>query len=99
MSTNRRLGPLRDSLEEKGWTVFWSQAGRTVDTYRGLPAPRATFMVTATDAVLATDFRYIEQAGQQRPGSGSNGCRASQTGLPNWPPRSGRRGSGSKTRR
>lgn len=68
MSTNRRLGPLRDSLEEKGLDGILVSSGPNRRYLSGFTGSAGYLMVTATDAVLATDFRYIEQAGQQAPG-------------------------------
>ena len=64
MSTSRRLGPLRNSLEEKGLDGILVSSGPNRRYLSGFTGSAGYLLVTETDTVLATDFRYIEQAGQ-----------------------------------
>ena len=67
MSTNDRLTRLRKSLEDNeldGILVSTPENRRYISGFTG---SAGYLLVSEGDAVLATDFRYVEQAGRQAP--------------------------------
>ena len=67
MSTNRRLQRLRDRLKEDGLDSILISSGENRRYLSGFTGSAGHLLVSADDAVLATDFRYVEQAGRQSP--------------------------------
>ena len=66
-NVTQRLQNLRDSLKEKkldGLLVSSPENRRYISGFTG---SAGYLLITQDDAVLATDFRYIEQAGHQAP--------------------------------
>ncbi|MBI4200835.1 MAG: aminopeptidase P family protein, partial [Chloroflexi bacterium] len=64
---NNRLGNLREALKERkldGLLVSTPENRRYISGFTG---SAGYLLVTQGDAILATDFRYVEQAGQQSP--------------------------------
>ena len=62
-----RLDNLRASLEEKKLGGFFVSSPENRRYLSGFTGSAGYLLVTQQDAVLATDFRYVEQAGHQAP--------------------------------
>jgi Xaa-Pro aminopeptidase len=67
MTTNPRLEALRDRLDSAGVDGFLISAPENRRYLSGFSGSAGSLLVTRDEAVLATDFRYVEQAGQQAP--------------------------------
>lgn len=65
MSTNLRLQRLRDQLKEEGLDSILISSAENRRYLSGFTGSAGHLLVSAADAVLATDFRYVEQAGRQ----------------------------------
>ncbi len=67
MSTNDRLAGLRESLAENEIDGVLVSAPENRRYVSGFTGSAGYLLVSEGDAVLATDFRYVEQAGRQAP--------------------------------
>ena len=67
MSTIKRLARLREALEELELDAFLVSSPENRRYLSGFTGSAGYLFISRTDAVLATDFRYIEQAGKQSP--------------------------------
>jgi Xaa-Pro aminopeptidase len=63
----RRLDRLRSSLEEKALDAIFVSCPENRRYLSGFTGSAGYLLITAKDAVLITDFRYVEQAGYQAP--------------------------------
>ena len=55
------------NFRSKSWTRFWSRRLKNRRYLSGFTGSAGYLLISQTEAVLATDFRYIEQAGKQAP--------------------------------
>ena len=62
-----RLDKIRAKFEETGVDALMISSGENRRYLSGFTGSAGSLFITATDAVLSTDFRYVEQAGQQSP--------------------------------
>ena len=62
-----RLDKIRAKFEEAGIDCLMVSSGENRRYLSGFTGSAGSLFITATDAVLATDFRYVEQAGNQSP--------------------------------
>ncbi|MBF8267926.1 MAG: aminopeptidase family protein [Dehalococcoidia bacterium] len=62
-----RLDSLRARLEKEGVDALLVSAPENRHYLSGFTGSAGSLIITSREAVLATDFRYIEQAGQQAP--------------------------------
>ena len=62
-----RLDKIRTGFEEAGVDALMVSSGENRRYLSGFTGSAGSLFITASDAVLATDFRYVEQAGQQCP--------------------------------
>ena len=62
-----RLDKIRAKFDEAGVDALMISSGENRRYLSGFTGSAGYLFITATDAVLATDFRYIEQAGNQCP--------------------------------
>ena len=67
MSTKTRLEKLRGELEEQGLDALLISDPQNRRYLSGFTGSAGYLLVSHGDAVLATDFRYVEQAGRQAP--------------------------------
>lgn len=67
LKTNNRRQRLRQSLEEKGVDGIFVSQPENRYYLSGFDGSAGYLLITPQDTVLATDFRYIEQAGIQAP--------------------------------
>ena len=67
MSTKTRLEKLRGKLEERGLDALLVSAPENRRYMSGFTGSAGYLLISHEDAVLATDFRYVEQAGRQAP--------------------------------
>ena len=67
MSTTSRLKTLREKLHELELDALLVSSPDNRRYLSGFTGSAGYLLVTAEQAVLATDFRYVEQAGQQAP--------------------------------
>jgi Xaa-Pro aminopeptidase len=65
---NPRVDRLRQRLEERGLHALFVSQPQNRRYVSGFTGSAGYLLVTPTDTVIATDFRYYEQAGQQAPG-------------------------------
>ena len=79
MSTNRRLQRLRARLKEEGLDSILISSAENRRYLSGFTGSAGHLLVSAADAVLATDFRYVEQAGRQ-----SSNFRVERVGRGPW---------------
>lgn len=82
MSTTDRLARLRDKLKENSLDAFLVSSPENRRYLSGFTGSAGYLFISRTDAVLATDFRYVEQAGQQAPGFRVERTGASLSWLP-----------------
>jgi Xaa-Pro aminopeptidase len=82
VSTADRLARLRDKLEENLLDAFLVSSPENRRYLSGFTGSAGYLFISRKDAVLATDFRYIEQAGQQAPGFRVERTGASLSWLP-----------------
>ena len=68
MSTNERLQKLREKLSQNGLDAILISAPENRRYLSGFTGSAGYLLISQDDAALATDFRYVEQAGQQAPG-------------------------------
>ena len=66
--TSRRLSRLREKMAEQDLDGFLVSAPANRRYLSGFTGSNGYLVVTASDAILATDFRYIEQAQTESPG-------------------------------
>lgn len=64
---NSRLGKLRGALQEKELDAMLISTPENRRYVSGFSGSAGYLLVSQNDAVLATDFRYVEQAGRQSP--------------------------------
>ena len=64
---NNRLERLRDKMVEKGLDAMLVSSAENRRYLSGFAGSAGYLVVSRDDAILATDFRYIEQAGMQAP--------------------------------
>ncbi|MDA0769217.1 MAG: hypothetical protein BZY79_05295 [SAR202 cluster bacterium Casp-Chloro-G4] len=67
MSSNLKLEKLREKLQEEGLDAMLISSPDNRRYMSGFTGSAGYLMISKDDAVLATDFRYVEQAGQQSP--------------------------------
>ena len=67
MSLSSRLQKARDALREHELDAFLISSPENRRYLSGFAGSAGYLLVSQTDAVLATDFRYVEQAGRQAP--------------------------------
>ena len=67
MTSNRRLEALRDRFDSASVDGILISAPENRRYLSGFTGSSGFLVVTRDEAVLATDFRYVEQAGQQSP--------------------------------
>ena len=67
MSTGPRLQKLRESLAQEELDAILVSSPENRRYLSGFTGTAGYLLISQSDAVLATDFRYIEQAGQQAP--------------------------------
>ena len=67
MSITDRLTRLRDILKEKELDAFLVSSPENRRYLSGFTGSAGYLFISHTDAVLVTDFRYVEQAGKQAP--------------------------------
>jgi len=68
MSTNSRLQRLRRGLADKNVDAFFVSQPENRCYLSGFDGSAGYLLITQEKAVLATDFRYLEQADRQAPG-------------------------------
>ena len=68
MGSEPRLKRLREKMEEEELEAMLISSPENRRYFSGFAGSAGYLLVTPSDAVLATDFRYVEQAGQQAPG-------------------------------
>lgn len=64
---NRRVDRLREKLEERGLAALLVSQPENRRYLSRFTGSAGYLLITPTDAVIATDFRYYEQAAQQAP--------------------------------
>ena len=64
---NKRLEKLREALQEKELDAILISTEENRRYMSGFSGSAGYLLVSQDDAVLATDFRYVEQAGRQSP--------------------------------
>ena len=64
---NTRLDGIRARLEQAGVDALLVSADENRRFLSGFTGSAGSLIITSKEAVLATDFRYVEQAGQQSP--------------------------------
>ena len=64
---NKRLENLREALQEKELDAILISTEENRRYVSGFSGSAGYLLVSQNDAVLATDFRYVEQAGRQSP--------------------------------
>ena len=67
MSDNERLAKARGGLEEQEFDALFVSTPENRRYLSGFTGTAGYLIVTQTEAVLATDFRYIEQSSRQAP--------------------------------
>ena len=67
MKTNNRLQKLRQNFAEKNIDAIFVSQTENRHYLSGFDGSSGFLLITAQKAILATDFRYIEQAGAQAP--------------------------------
>jgi len=68
VSIAQRLSTLRETLRDRGLDAFLVSSPENRRYFSGFTGTAGYLLVSQDQAVLATDFRYVEQAGQQAPG-------------------------------
>ena len=64
---NTRVDRLREKMAEAELDAYFVSTPENRRYLSGFTGSAGYLIITGTDAVLATDFRYVEQAGQQSP--------------------------------
>ncbi len=67
-SLNSRLGAVRRLLDSEEMDCLLVSSGHNRRYLSGFTGSSGYLFITRAEAVLATDFRYVEQAGSQAPG-------------------------------
>ena len=67
MPASSRLTRLRDQLKERDIDSMLVSASENRRYLSGFTGSSGYLLISASDAVLATDFRYVEQAGRESP--------------------------------
>jgi Xaa-Pro aminopeptidase len=67
MSATPRLQRLRDALRQNELDAFLISSPEARRYLSGFTGSAGYLLISQSDAVLATDFRYVEQAGRQAP--------------------------------
>jgi Xaa-Pro aminopeptidase len=67
LSIAQRLSVLRETLRERGLDAFLVSSPENRRYLSGFTGTAGYLLVSPEQAVLATDFRYVEQAGRQAP--------------------------------
>ncbi len=67
MTINSRLQKLRQKLTEKGLDAILISQAENRRYLSGFNGAAGLLLITPGEAILATDFRYMEQAGKQAP--------------------------------
>ena len=67
MSTDLRIQRLRQRLDEEGLDGILVSSAENRRYLSGFTGSAGHLLISAADAVLATDFRYVEQAANQSP--------------------------------
>ena len=67
MSSQDRIERLRTAMAEESLDAFLITSGENRHYFSGFRGSAGYLWVTKDDAMLATDFRYTEQAGLQAP--------------------------------
>ena len=67
MSTDQRLDRLRETIGEKGLDAVLISSWENRLYFSAFSGSAGYLLVSDSKAVLGTDFRYVEQAGQQAP--------------------------------
>ena len=62
-----RLDSIRSQFEQAGVDALIVSSDENRRYLSGFSGTAGSLIITSRDAVLATDFRYVEQAGQQAP--------------------------------
>ena len=68
MGSDPRLKRLREKMEEEELEAMLISSPESRRYFSGFAGSAGYLLITPSDAILATDFRYIEQAGAQAPG-------------------------------
>ena len=68
MGSEPKLERLREKMEEEELEAMLISSPENRRYFSGFAGSAGYLLVTSSDAVLATDFRYVEQAGRQAPG-------------------------------
>jgi Xaa-Pro aminopeptidase len=68
MASKSKLDRLREKMQEQGLDAFLVSSSENRRYMSGFSGSAGYLLITDKDAVLATDFRYTEQAGNQAPG-------------------------------
>ena len=67
MTTSNRLQNLRQKLAEKEIDAIFVSQPENIYYLSGFDGSSGFLLITAKKAILATDFRYVEQARSQAP--------------------------------
>ena len=67
-NTSHRISRLREHMADQGLDAFLVSAPANRRYLSGFTGSNGYLVITANDAVLATDFRYVEQAESESPG-------------------------------
>ncbi|MDA1215899.1 MAG: aminopeptidase P family protein [Chloroflexi bacterium] len=67
MGIQQRIDRLRQRMTEEKLDAFFTGSPENRNYLSGFTGSAGYLFITAKDASLATDFRYVEQAGQQSP--------------------------------
>ena len=85
MDSEQRLEKLREKMEDEELEAMLISSPESRRYFSGFAGSAGYLLITPSDAILATDFRYIEQAGaSRRPATGSSASPASSTGSRTW---------------
>ena len=84
MSNNLKLDKLREKLKNEGLDAILISSPENRRYMSGFTGSAGYLMISQTDAVLATDFRYVEQAGQQAPDFRVQRTAAGLSWFPEW---------------
>lgn len=68
MTAKSKLDRMREKIQELKLDAFLISSPENRRYMSGFSGSAGYLLITENDAILATDFRYIEQAGQQAPG-------------------------------
>ena len=68
MGSDPKLKRLREKMEEEELEAMLISSPESRRYFSGFAGSAGYLLITPSEAILATDFRYIEQAGKQAPG-------------------------------